>query len=467
MSFRWRLMGALVFTALCAAVGTYLLTLRSVGEQFDAYRVQERRVAAQDAAVWLSQYWESKGSWTGVQQYFRPQFSLYVRGELVYQESRMGQLILLNQDNEVVACADETLLGSCPETDERLVQERVERVGVPVVVNEKKVGTVVPLETVDLTPVEKDFLASVQRATLIGGAIALAVAAVMGTVIATQLSAPLRQLIQATDRIARGELSHRVPWRRRDETGRLAAAMNHMAEELQRSENARQQLLTDVAHELRTPLTVIQGNLEAMMDGVFPLTEDSLSSVYEETLHLGALIEELRDLTLAEGGRLHLEREPLDIGILVQGTCEGLRPAATEQNTQLVVNTREGSWVLADRRRIRQVLANLLSNALRFSPDGGVITVTARRREDLAEGQVEVSVEDHGPGIAPEDLPHVFERFYKGDPSRADAGSGLGLAIAKEIVEAHGGRIWAKSELGQGTRISFVLPLVANEQGVA
>ncbi len=461
MSFRWRLMGALVLTAVCAAVGTYLLTLRSVGEQFDTYRAQERRVAAQDAAVWLAQYWEAQGSWVGVQQYFRPQFSLYVGGELVYQESRMGQLLLLNRDLEVVACADESMLGRCPATDDRL-GERVERAGVPIVVNEERVGTVVPLETVDLTPIEEDFLASVQRATLIGGSVALAVAAILGTMIAMQLSAPLRQLIQATDRIARGELSHRVPWRRRDETGRLALAMNHMAEVLQRSENARQQLLTDVAHELRTPLTVIQGNLEAMMDGVFPLTADSLSSVYEETLHLGSLIEELRDLTLAEGGRLRLDREPLDLGTLVQGTCEGLRPAATEQQVSLEVDAAEGIWVLADRRRIRQVVANLLSNALRFSPEGGSITVTCYR----GDGEVEVSVADRGSGIPPEDLPHVFERFYKADASRADAGSGLGLAIAREIVHAHGGRIWAESELGQGTRLTFTLPL-ADQQAPA
>ncbi|MFO8034126.1 MAG: HAMP domain-containing protein, partial [Candidatus Bipolaricaulota bacterium] len=302
MSFRWRLMGALALTALCAAVGTYLLTFRSVGDQFDAYRAQERRVAAHDAAVWLAEYWEAHGSWAGVQRYFSAQISFRWGGELVYQQSLMGQLMLLDQELQVVACADETLLGRCPETDERL-GERIERAGVPVVVDdEKHVGTVVPLETVDLSPLEEDFLASVQRATLIGGSIALAVAAVLGTILATQLSAPLRQLIQATERIAQGDLSHRVPWRRRDETGRLAVAMNHMAEELQRSENTRQQLLTDVAHELRTPLTVIQGNLEALMDGVFPLTADSLSSVHEETLYLGALIEELRDLTLAEGG---------------------------------------------------------------------------------------------------------------------------------------------------------------------
>ncbi len=462
MSFRWRLMGALVLTALFAAVGTYLLTLRSVGEQFDTYRAQERRVAAQDAAVWLAQYWEAQGSWVGVQQYFRPQFSLYIRGELVYQESRMGQLVLLDQDMQVVACADESLLGRCPATDERL-GERVERAGVPVIVDDMKIGTVVPLETVDLTPVEEDFLASVQRATLIGGSVALAFAAALGTILAMQLSAPLRQLIQATDRIAQGELSHRVPWSRRDETGRLASAMNHMAEALQRSESARQQLLTDVAHELRTPLTVIQGNLEAMMDGVFPLTADSLSSVYEETLHLGALIEELRDLTLAEGGRLRLEQEPLDLGSLVQGTCEVLRPAATEHDVLLEVDVPEGAWVLADRRRIRQVVANLLSNALRFSPAGQTITVTSHRKN----GHVEVSVADRGPGIGPEDLPHVFERFYKADRSRADAGSGLGLAIAREIVNAHGGRIWAESEPGRGTRLSFTLPLVAGQEAAA
>ncbi len=459
MSFRWKLMGALVLTAVCAAVGTYLLTFRSIGEQFDMYRAQERRVAAHDAAVWLAQYWESQDSWAGIQRYFSTQISFRWGGEVVYQQSLMGQLMLLDRNHQVVACADESLLGRCPETDDRL-EGRIKQAGVPVIVDDEQVGTVVPMETVDLTPVEQDYLASVRRGTLIGGSIALALAAVMGTLLATQLSAPLRQLIQATERIASGDLSHRVPWRRRDETGRLAVAMNHMAEELQSSENARQQLLTDVAHELRTPLTVIQGNLEAMMDGVFPLTADSLSSVYSETLQLGSLIEELRDLTLAEGGRLRMEKETLDLGNLVHSTCEGLRPAFSEHGTRLAVDVDEGIWVQADSRRLRQVIANLLSNALRFSKDGETVNVACQRRGQEAE----VSVEDTGPGIAPEDLPYVFERFYKADPSRADEGSGLGLAIAREIIHAHNGRIWVDSKVGQGTRFTFVLPLVADHE---
>jgi len=463
MSFRWKLMGALVFTALCAAGGTYLLTYRSIGEQFDMYRAQERRVAAHDAAVWLAQYWEAHGSWAGVQRYFGAQIRFRLGGEVLYQQSLMGQLMLLDQDHRVVACADESLLGRCPETDDRL-KDRIEQAGVPVLVDDnKQVGTVVPLETVDLTPVEQDYLASVRRGTLIGGSIALALAAVLGTILATQLSAPLRQLIQATERIARGDLTYRVPWRRRDETGRLALAMNHMAEELQSSENARQQLLTDVAHELRTPLTVIQGNLEAMMDGVFPLTADSLSSVYSETLQLGSLIEELRDLTLAEGGRLRMKKESLDLGNLVHSTCEGLRPAFSEQDTRLNVAVEEGIWVQADSRRLRQVVANLLSNALRFSRERETVTVTCHLRGQEAE----VSVEDTGPGIRPEDLPYVFERFYKADPSRADEGSGLGLAIAREIIHAHDGRIWVDSAPGRGTRFTFTLPLVADDEDAA
>lgn len=450
-------MAGLVLTAVCAAVGTYLITIRSVGEQFDAYRVKERRVAAQDAAMWLAQYWEAHGSWAGVQQYFRPRFSLYVQGQLVYQEGRMGQLMLLNEQLQVVACADEELLGQCPTTEPRL-KERIERSGVSVVVDDRRVGTVVPLETVELTPLEEDFLRSVQRATLLGGSIALAVAAVMGTVLATQLSRPLRQLIQATDKIAMGDLAHRVKIRRRDETGRLGMAMNHMAEELQRSENARQLLLTDVAHELRTPLTVIQGNLEAMMDGVFPLTEDSLVPVHEETLQLGSLIDELRDLTLAEGGKLELNMETMDLGSMVHGTCEGLRPTATDQRVEISVDAPPGLWVLGDRRRLRQVLANLLSNALRFSPEDGVITVRCRSRD----GEVEISVSDQGPGVGEQELPLVFDRFYKVDPSRSGEGSGLGLAIAREIVQAHGGHIRAESELGHGAQFSFTLPRVAD-----
>jgi len=351
----------------------------------------------------------------------------------------------------VVACAEEGWVRRLP--PERL--HELTSQGIPVTVGGRRVGTLVPLDPAALTPLEQDFLRSVRRAALVGGAVALAVAAILGSLLIVQLSAPLRRLIRATERIAHGDLAHRVGVRSRDEIGRLARAFNRMAEALERSETARKNLLADVAHELRTPLTVIQGNLEAMLDGVFPLTPESLAPVYDETLHLGALIEDLRVLTLAEAGHLPLATEELDLAELVQGACEAIRPAAADEGVKVEAELESGLKVKADPIRIRQVLSNLLANALRHSPPGSTIHVCALRQGSEAW----VSVRDEGPGISEEDLPHIFERFYRGDKARSGEGTGLGLAIARELVRLHGGRIWAEND--RGAVLTFSLPLVA------
>lgn len=452
MSFRWKLIGALLVTAICAVVGTYLLTTRTVTARFDEFRTQDLQVAAQDLAGLLGRYWESHGNWAGVDTLFAAQAFVRYRGEIIYQKSLLGRFALLDSQANLVACADEKWLECHAGQDLATLAPQ----GIPIEVDGTRVGTLVPLDPAALTPLEEDFLLSVQRAAMVGGIAALAVAAVLGSLLIVQLSAPLRRLIRATERIARGDLAFRVRVRGRDEIGRLARAFNRMAEALQRSEDARKTLLADVAHELRTPLTVIQGNLEAMLDGVFPLTPESLAPVYEETLHLGALIEDLRVLTLAETGHLPLSKERLDLTGLVEGACEAIRPAAADEGIEVAVEAEPRLTVEADPIRIRQVLGNLLSNALRHSPPGGTIRVRALRRG----GEAWVEVHDQGSGIPPEDLPHIFERFYRGDPARSGEGTGLGLAIARELVRLHGGRIWAENR--DGALFVFTLPLIAH-----
>ncbi|MBC7093286.1 HAMP domain-containing protein [Candidatus Bipolaricaulota bacterium] len=451
MSFRLKLIGALVLTALLAVGGTYLLTTRGVSARFDAFRAQDRQLAAQEFAAALAQIWELKGNWEDVGPIFRTQAVIVRDRKIIYRRSAFGQFMVVDPQYNVVACAQEELLGQCLVEDTEL-RSLVDRSGIPIVVAGRTVGTVVPLDLADLTPLEQDFLVSVRRAALVGGAVALAVAAVLGGLLAVQLSAPLRRLIHATERIAQGDLAHRVAARTRDEIGRLAHSLNRMAEALERSEKARRNLLADVAHELRTPLTVIRGNLEAMLDGVFPLSPEGVAPVYEETLHLGELVEDLRTLTLAEAGHLPLARVKADLGELVRAAAEAVRPTAAEEGVTIAVEAEPNLYADVDPRRIRQVLGNLLSNALRYSPAGGTITVTAARRGNEAW----VSVRDQGPGIPPEDLPHMFERFFKTDKSRAEGGTGLGLAIARELVQAHGGRIWVESP--GGAVFTFALP---------
>jgi signal transduction histidine kinase len=453
MSFRWKLTGALALVAILAAVGTYFLAAKALGDRFQTYRQQEQQVAGQELAQLLGQFWEVRGSWAGVDQLFGARVTVYLfrQGRAVTLSGQMGRYLLLDREGRVVASGEPSLLGRDSALDP-VLQKRVEQYGIPVVVAGRQVGTLVPIDPAVLTPLEQDFLSSVRRAALAGGAVALAIALVLGTFLATELCAPLERLIHATQRIAQGDLAHRVTIRTRDELGKLAQAFNRMAEALQRSEAARRQFLADVAHELRTPLSVIRGNLEALLDGAFPLTPESLAPVYEETLHLGELVEDLRTLTLADTGHLNLEKEELDLGELVAEVVEAVRPVAAEDDVQIKLEREPDLWVSADPRRIRQVLGNLLSNALRFSPPGSTITVSVAKKDS----EVWVSVQDQGPGIPEEDLPHIFERFYKVDKSRAEGGTGLGLAIAKEIVQAHGGRIWAENQ--NGARFTFTLP---------
>jgi signal transduction histidine kinase len=211
-------------------------------------------------------------------------------------------------------------------------------------------------------------------------------------------------------------------------------------------------MLADVTHELRTPLTVIQGNLEGILDGLYPADEARLRSILEETQILSRLTDDLRTLALAETGSLQLRQEQIDLVSLIKETLEMFQSEAALTSVQVDFSTAKSEVVLSiDPERIRQVLSNLISNAVRYSPHGS----TVRVRLSSEEKSVLVSVSDSGPGIAPSDLPHIFDRYYKSADSR---GMGLGLSIAKYIVEAHGGQIRAESGAGKGTAISFTLP---------
>ncbi|MGZ6317039.1 MAG: sensor histidine kinase, partial [Anaerolineales bacterium] len=232
----------------------------------------------------------------------------------------------------------------------------------------------------------------------------------------------------------------------------LASAFNSMAERLQAHDRQRRSMLADVSHELRTPLTIIQGNLEGMLDGLYPADETRLRSILEETQILSRLTDDLRTLALAETGSLQLRREQVDLVSLVRETIDAFRSQAASTGVEVQLSTDADEKPLnADPERIRQVLSNLISNAVRYSPAGSTVRVNL----SSDEGGVRVSVSDSGPGISAADLPHIFDRYYKSADSR---GMGLGLSIARYIVEAHGGQIEAESGVGEGAEISFVLP---------
>ena len=295
-----------------------------------------------------------------------------------------------------------------------------------------------------LPPAAIGFLAAILLAFLLNRSIGVAVTA----------------LGRATRRFAAGDLRARVPVSGPAELADLASDFNRMASELEAGEEQRRNLVADVAHELRTPLTVLRGYLEALKDGVAEPEPDILSTVHLEAVQLQRLVDDLQELAQAESRELGLEPAPVQLDTLLPAVAAGLKLAAQEKGVELRVDVPAGTpqaW--ADFERIAQVLRNLVTNALRYTPAGGAITMRA-----LAEAsRVRIEVRDTGIGIAPEHRPHVFERFYRVDPSRAreTGGSGLGLTIAKRIVEAHNGEIGVEENPGGGCCFWFTLPLAA------
>jgi len=274
-----------------------------------------------------------------------------------------------------------------------------------------------------------------------------------------RISTPFADLLEASDRVAGGDYSARVSEQGPREVRSLIKAFNSMAVRLQANEEQRRDLLADVTHELRTPLTVIQGNIEALLDGVYPADETQLKSILEEAQVLNRLVEDLRTLALAESGALYLRKESTDLGVLLNEAAGAFRLQADEAQVAISVEIADEPPLMdLDPERIRQVLSNLIANALRYTPPGGVIRLRMGLDHQSSTPRLALAVSDSGPGIQEADLPHIFDRFYKTHDS---SGMGLGLAIAKYLVTAHGGEIWAESAPGQGTTMHILLPLDA------
>lgn len=264
---------------------------------------------------------------------------------------------------------------------------------------------------------------------------------------------PVADIVDASQRVADGDYSTRVGTRGPRFVRTVGHAFNTMTARLEAQDRQRRELMADIAHELRTPLTVVQGRLEGLLDGVYPKDDRHLSEVLEETRLLGRLVEDLRTMANAEIGILSLQKEPTDLPMLIRDVVNALSRDAQDKNVAVIVDAPpELPAIALDPLRIREVLINLLSNSLRHTPPAGQVTITARDRA----GQAVITVTDTGSGIAPEDLPRVFDRFYKG---RASRGSGLGLTIARNLVVAHDGSIRADSVPGRGTTITVSLPL--------
>ncbi|MFC2055156.1 sensor histidine kinase, partial [Chloroflexota bacterium] len=294
--------------------------------------------------------------------------------------------------------------------------------------------------------VEAELLGQLNQALLSAALIAGGLALILALLLAFYLLRPVRELTRAATRMSEGDLTQRVRVGGKDELATLGKAFNRMAASLEEGEQRRQSMTADIAHELRTPLAVQRANLEAMVDGVYPLTTKNLGPVLEQNQLLTRLVADLRTIALADAGELNLNILPTDLTRIVSSVVERFRPQADRQHISLGIELDAACPVLeADRDRIEQILINLLNNALHYTPEGGEIRISTSCNTQTAGQYALVEIRDSGSGIPPAALPHIFERFYRVDRSRSreEGGTGLGLAIARKLAEAHRGTLIA------------------------
>lgn len=448
-SLFWKLMSAFVAVVLVAVGVVALVARQTMTSEFHRLRQVERQTGASEQGHRLADYYAENGSWGGVSSLVAGDR----RGPGQGGRGAGSPLRLADADGRVVLDTAGGQLGLYYSASE-LAQ------GEPIIVDGQQKGTLLMggYGTASLSQSEQDFLERVQRALIIGAVVAIGTAVLLGFLLFRGITAPLRLLTKATTAVAGGDLTVQVPVRSEDEIGQLGQAFNQMTSDLAHADQLRRDMTADIAHELRTPLTVIQGNLEAILDGVYPADAEHLSPVLRKTQLLRRLVEDLRTLALADAGELTLHPSEMDLAGLVERVVKDFAVQAQAAGVEMTSQIPPGSSaVMADASRVEQVLGVLLDNALRHTPMGGRIRVHLRS----TNGEVWLSVRDTGDGIPPEALPHVFERFYMSTSPRP-GGSGLGLAIAHAIVTAHGGRIWANSDgvAGRGTTMTFALKQV-------
>jgi two-component system sensor histidine kinase BaeS len=425
------------------------LRTRAEFDRFLSERDQDFLVEA------LENYYAAHGSWTGVSQFLASDRRLaHYSSQAALLDAQ--QMVILGHDHLTIGekASDASLRGS-----------------IPITVNGQTAGFLLVTSwgdsstgPLDPRQAERSFLDSVNWAATISAILAALFALVLGLALARTLTRPILELTAATKAMAGGKLDQRVAVRSRDEIGALAASFNQMSADLARASQLRQQMTADLAHDLRTPLSILRGYTEGLKDERLQGSAAIYSLMHGEVEHLQRLVEDLRVLSLADAGELPLNRRAVDPAALVERTGLAYFVQAEAQGLALRLEAAENlPSILVDTDRMTQVLNNLVSNALRHTTQGEVVLSASAQNQ-----QVYLKVSDTGSGIAPADLPFVFDRFYRADKSRqrTDAtSSGLGLAIAKAIVEGHGGAIAVESAPGHGTSFTITLPAFQPQAG--
>ncbi|MFC1901110.1 sensor histidine kinase [Chloroflexota bacterium] len=440
-SLRFRLLAGISLVIIIAVGAVYLFASQTAVGEIRRFGERNEEARLGRIVFELHRYYNAQGDWEGIQPYIEQWSSLYGR-----------HIMLIDSGNTIIADSLGEQIGQQSESEIK---------GIPLSMpwGAKIPGTLyIDPGVSGGFPSSTNLLRNVSSFLLWGALIAVALAFLLTYFLSRSILAPVKSLTTAVRQLGHGDLSQRVTLKDKGELGELAYAFNSMASDLEKVEELRRNMIADAAHELRTPLSNIKGYLEAIRDGLKKPDNESIRSLSEEASLLSRLVDDLQELSLAEAGELRLTREPGDITDLVKQAVSAKRTQVEEKglsiSTDLPDNLPPTSM---DFHRIGQVLNNLIDNAIAHTPEGGNIDISASLEED----RLKISITDTGEGISPEDLPYIFERFYRTDRSRSrtTGGSGLGLTIARRLVEAHGGSIDVRSEPGKGSSFTFTLPI--------
>ncbi len=444
-SITLRFMLAFVAVSVISTALVVILIRWRSREEFRTFLIDQNRP---QIVVAFSDYYAAHGSWAGVSD-----SNLAAREmPLPAPQANPGPYTLVDSSTGRVVMAGEGYqLGSAPPPE-------AVTTGIPIQENNHTVGYLIINRPLYRIPGPGTaFLQRFNLQVALGGLIAIGIALMLAVVLARTLTRPIRELTAATQVVSAGALGHQVPVRSRDELGQLASSFNRMSADLVRSLQLRPQMTADIAHELRTPISVILGHAEAVHDGVLPASPQTFEIIREEAGRLEHLVEDLRTLSMADAGELKLQPSLASAHSLLVDAQKVYAHRAAQQHVSLELAAPDGlPELLVDRQRIKEVFANILENAFRYTPQGGRVSMSAA----AVDKSVEFRISDSGHGVAPPELGLIFERFHRVQNSRTrdEGGSGLGLAIAKSIVEKHQGTMWAESKPGTGLTIAFKLP---------
>jgi signal transduction histidine kinase len=447
---------AFLLVGLTGAILVVIILQVSTRSAFDQFLLNRDQQALADN---LLAYYQTKGNWAGVADNFQSMIdtSLQNSGNPQGPGQPTTPFTLVAADGSVILSSARNPVG-------QQISGADLQQAIPLKVDGKTVGSLIlsaPRQQWGAGSPEGIFLNSVNQATLLSALVAAALALILGGTLAFSMTRSLSELTNATREIAQGKFGLQVKVRSKDELGELASSFNKMSLDLEHATQLRRQMTADIAHDLRTPLSVISGYAEALSDQKLPGAPEVFEVLYEETEHLSRMVEDLRTLSLADAGELTITLQPTSIEALLERVFIRHSVASAQKNITLRVEfEKDLPEVLVDPERMVQVFDNLVSNAFRYTPQNGEIVLSAKAIDQT----IQLQVRDNGCGVTLEDLPNIFDRFYRGDKARQQNGeSGLGLAIARSIVETHGGTITTQSTPGQGATFTIILPVAMPE----